>query len=55
MGRCDVHFHLVYPALQTAFQITTVFFSSGVSEYNIVLNFAPQVFSLLVSGAVIQP
>lgn len=53
--RHDVHFHFVYPAVQTAFQITTIFFSSEVTGCNTVPNSVPQVFSLHVSEAVIQP
>lgn len=49
-----MHFHFVYPAVQTTFQITTVFFSSEVTGCNTVPNSAPQVFSPLVSEAVIQ-
>ena len=53
--RSNVHSHFVYPAVQTAFQITTTVFSSELIGCYTVLNSASQIFSLPVSEVVIRP
>lgn len=52
--RCDTHFHCVYPAFPTTLHNTSGFFSSEVTGCNNVCNSSAQVFSLLLSEAVIQ-